>query len=84
MPRRFKAPQHTSGVFTPGSGEIRANEHGILELPDEAGEADLAVLIRAGCVEAPSGEESALAEPPAGAEGEDSPSEPRDPAKPKK
>ena len=56
MPRRFKAPQHTSGVFTPGSGEIRAGEDGILELPDDASEADFEALRRAGCT--PEGQSS--------------------------
>lgn len=64
MPHRYQAPQHTSGVFTPGSGEIRADEAGILELGDDASDADHEALRRAGCV--PEGE--APAAPPAQAQ----------------
>jgi hypothetical protein len=57
MAHRFQPPLHTSGIFTPHSGEIRAGDDGILELPESASEEDRAALLRAGCL--PEGGQSA-------------------------
>jgi hypothetical protein len=50
MAHRFTPPLHTSGVFTPHSGEVRVGDDGILELPESASEEDRSALLRAGCL----------------------------------
>jgi hypothetical protein len=72
MTKRFQAPEHCSAVFT-STGEHRADERGIIALPDDAPASDHQELAAAGCLpiaEAPEAEplepEKPIAEAPAG------------------
>lgn len=49
---RYQAPEHTSGVHAP-SRAYYADDKGIIEVPDDAPEADHAAMLRVGCVRAP-------------------------------
>ena len=45
--RRFQAPLHVSGVHT-FAGERKCDEHGVLEVPGDASEAEFDLILRAG------------------------------------
>lgn len=47
MPQRYQAPKHISGVFAP-SRPLWADENGVIELADDAPDADREALLRAG------------------------------------
>lgn len=48
MSNRFKAPKHTSAIFS-HLGEHRANSKGEISLPDDAPASAIAQILAAGC-----------------------------------
>jgi hypothetical protein len=57
---RYQAPEHTTAVFAP-SRSYGADHKGVIEVPDDASEADHAAMLRAGCTVAAAATDAAPA-----------------------